>query len=1636
MSLSTPPPGITITPSTFVFTPGVSGSNVFYTVTVDPALATPGSYPILFSGVSSGVSATTTYTLNVRGAFSLSATPQNTSSTPMILPPDGVTANNVTVTVTSINSFAGSVTVFFSNPFGSAVSVTPGTSQTISVPAGGSATATFTLVAALGAANTGTSSAFISASSPSGSATNSISGPFMTIGPAGFNLSPTSTSTTADINGTFSPTVSTFVQPLGAFGASVDFTVVSSSVPAGMSVSPTTQTIAVNSSARFTITAASPLTVGNYSITVDATSAGQPSKTFTINVRARGSLSLNVTQSPGGGVPGSSTSPLVLAPGAPAALTFNVAVGASNGFAGSSRVQVFGVPSGVTASFASSGTTVATVIAPGSDVLTLTNTTAAPISLIQLTVQASDPFNAFTNINPTASIFVTTGAIALNVVTSPTGGVPGTFSSPLILNPGAQLTFSVSVGGINGFSGSSQVQVSGMPSGVTAAFSSSGSSSTFIFAPGSDTLTLSASPTAPPLPITQLTVLARSFPSFSSSASASIFISSPSTFVLGCAQFVGGPALPCNSTNFVDLNINQSGSTSSILLQIDSFGGYSGTVNAVPRSLPAGVTMSPNPVTLTPGTPVTVTFSAATPAVAGAFSFILDGSDVAFPTLTSSTTVAGQLNGSIKLVVTPANSPTNPVIVLPGTSQVFTVDISGQNGFSGTSVVNFSPLSSPTGVTFSPTGTLTVSVPPTGSVTLTFTVTAAASAPLSTVQTIDFDAGINVSNAFTYFVPNETFVQGSYNIGPAGVGSYLMSTTPPSSLGSPLFLDPNGTAQVAIDVAIIPQFGFVGTVTISVGALPTGVSVAPTSSSLVVTSSSPVSFTFKFTATTAQGTAPITVAFSAAANISTPSGTFPVNNATSSFLLVNPAPFGLTQTGGTSTAPLSLEQGIPPGQSFQVAVTGSGSATISFANVPAGVTISPPTVNVTAGSAASFNILASASTSIGSYTISILGTAGVQTLTLSLFVNVSAPTSGIFLTTTPPTSSAAPVILQPDHTLVTFIEVNVNAKGTFAGVVNLTLTGVPTGVAATLVPATADLSTTPVQTVQFQFVTTTGLVPFAPTTINVNGASGSLTASVPIFIALQITSAIQAPGGSVSSLPQITQVAPATAFPGSHARVLLSGASLSGVSSVMSSSPLVTAQIEPGATDTQLYLDIFVRPNADAGVYSLMLATPRGVVPVRFNIVGREIDTADARDKALPGRGQIRGGRGAAAMRGGLRDSDDSSSRSVISTVEPAVLSPGQVVEGRLLGENLAGVRAVSARGLGVSVEVLEAQPDLVRVRFVVAASAAAGTRMLTVNAGGQILNAAMQIEAARVPVPARAAIAGVAAENRTAGAQPDAANADSSGDGAPPVAPDLLVRASDISMSPANPRPGDMVSFRMTLSNRSAQKAENVDVEFTLSGTNVRTRESFNFDANAVQTFHVEWQAAGSGRFEPRVVIDPDRRLNLANRANTVAALPAFALVSASGGAPAAGMPVDRQRGQLSLAASGCQGFRFGSGTEAACSSGADIEVRVAPQGGALRIEADGVRNLGSMPLEMVGQVPSGAMSAGETVQTGSVYLVQTRRGNFLVRVMDVRGMSAVRATPQAALNRPRVADLERNAPAATPSITLALEWRMANQQ
>jgi hypothetical protein len=144
------------------------------------------------------------------------------------------------------------------------------------------------------------------------------------------------------------------------------------------------------------------------------------------------------------------------------------------------------------------------------------------------------------------------------------------------------------------------------------------------------------------------------------------------------------------------------------------------------------------------------------------------------------------------------------------------------------------------------------------------------------------------------------------------------------------------------------------------------------------------------------------------------------------------------------------------------------------------------------------------------------------------------------------------------------------------------------------------------------------------------------------------------------------------------------------------------------------------------------------------------------------------------------------------------------------------------------------------------------------------------------------------------------------------------------------------------------------------------------------------------------------------------------------------------RQRGELRLTVGGCTGFRLTSGAEQSCGGLADFEISFRGDRSVLVIEdADGVRNLGGIPLDQAESAPGGTLSSSEALVAGSTYLVKTRRGMAIVRVVQIRGIESVRNAPPAALRGPRMggSDREVQGNSGRPDLTLVLEWKLLQQ-
>jgi endoglucanase len=148
--------------------------------------------------------------------------------------------------------------------------------------------------------------------------------------------------------------------------------------------------------------------------------------------------------------------------------TETISVIDAGGFTGSVTLAASGLPSGVTATFATNPTT-------GSTVLTLTASASAPQGSATITITGTS-----------GALTPATTTIALTIGPSNMGSFTLSAAAPsLIILQNASGADTISVTDLNGFTGSVTLTASGLPSGVTAAFGTNPTT-------GSSVLTLTA----------------------------------------------------------------------------------------------------------------------------------------------------------------------------------------------------------------------------------------------------------------------------------------------------------------------------------------------------------------------------------------------------------------------------------------------------------------------------------------------------------------------------------------------------------------------------------------------------------------------------------------------------------------------------------------------------------------------------------------------------------------------------------------------------------------------------------------------------------------------------------------------------------------------------------------------------------------------------------------------------------------------------------------------------------------------------------------------------------------------------------------------------------------------------------------
>jgi hypothetical protein len=681
--------------------------------------------------------------------------------------------------------------------------------------------------------------------------------------------------------------------------------------------------------------------------------------------------------------------------------TSTISVAPTNGFSGSVTFSATGLPSGVTAAFSPNPSTSSTT-------LTLTASTTAATGTASITISG------------VSGSLTHTTSVSLTVNGSPNFSLSASPTSVTIVQGATGGTSTITVTPQNGFSGSVTMAASGLPTGVTAAFSPNPATAT-------STLTLTASGTATTGAAT-VTITGTSG-SLTHTTAVSLTVNPAPNFSLAASP--------------TSVTIAQGGAGGSSTVTITRLNGFTSSVTMSASGLPSGVTaaFSPNPGTTTSK----LTLTASGNATLGTATVTITGTS---GSLTHTTTVGLTVNATPNFTL--SASPTS-VSIARGGSGTSTITVTPSSGFTGSVTLAASGL--PGGVTaaFSPN-------PATSTSTLTLKASAFAGASSSTV-TITGTSG-SLSHTTTV----------SLTVTTTGTANFSLAASPSSVTIA------KGGAGGTTTVTVTRLNGFTSGVTLAASGLPTGVTAAFSPNPATTTST--LTLTASSTATT--GTSTVTITGTSGSLTHTATVSLTVNAAASPDFSLGASPSSVTITkggaGGTSTITITRLDGF------------TGSVTMAASGLPTGVTAAfspnPATTSST------LTLTASSTATTGTVTVTITGTSGSLTHTATVRLTVNAAASGDFTLSASPTSVS---IARGSHGATT---VTITPSGGFTGAVTLSATGMAAGTTAAFGtnPATGSstLTFTPSSTA------TTGAV-----TVTITGTSGSLTHTTTVTLTIR-----------------------------------------------------------------------------------------------------------------------------------------------------------------------------------------------------------------------------------------------------------------------------------------------------------------------------------------------------------------------------------------------------------------------------------------------------------------------------------------------------------------------------------------------------
>lgn len=494
-------------------------------------------------------------------------------------------------------------------------------------------------------------------------------------------------------------------------------------------------------------------------------------------------------------------------------------IAALGGFSGTVQLMVTGAPAGVTANLSASS-----VNGSGSPTISVSVAKTATPGTYPLTLWAASG-----NLSHSANLSL----VVANAIAVPDFSISASPGSQTI-GIGQGASFSVSVVPVNEFTGTVSLTASGLPSGMQASFVPAS-----ITTSGTATLNISTSSSAAAGTYT-LTIGGASG-SISHTTSVSVTLTAnapPPDFSISEA--------PSSQTV-------TAGNSTSVVVSVAGSNGFTGTVALAESGMPAGMTASCNPASITGSASCTLNISTTSSTAAGTYTVTITGTSGALTHNTSVKVIVVQADFSISA------APSSQTVTA-GNSTSFTVSVGASNGFNGTVGLVESGMPAGMLVSCSP-----ASITGSGSCTLNVSTTSSTAAGTYTLTIT------GTSGSLTHSTSVSVKVQG-VTLNP----DFSISVSP----GSETVTAGNSTTYIT---SVAAQNGFTGTVALSVTGLPTGVTANFVPGSINTSGGS--TLTLKTASSTTAGNYPLTITGSSGSLMHSTNATLIVSSAATGVLM-------------------------------------------------------------------------------------------------------------------------------------------------------------------------------------------------------------------------------------------------------------------------------------------------------------------------------------------------------------------------------------------------------------------------------------------------------------------------------------------------------------------------------------------------------------------------------------------------------------------------------------------------------------------------------------------------------------------------------------------------------------------------------